>query len=226
MQTVEQARSTVGVRPTVEDEPYRSAQDAAAAVSEAIAGHRVIDLRTAGREEGELHELLGRLVATVEAFEGRARRAEEDSLIDPLTQLGNRRAWRLAISEADERIRRGGSPAVVAVIDLDDLKSVNDTRGHVAGDVLLRHLANTLVGSMRAADIVARLGGDEFGVLAVETEGAERVAERIEAALKVSEILASVGVAALPEGGSLHHAWEAADFAMYAEKARRRAARR
>lgn len=222
---MEQARSTVHAESTAGGMSYQSAEDAAAAVAAVTGGERVIHLEAGDGDQSRIHGLLERLVATVEEFEARARRAEEESLVDPLTQLGNRRAWRLAVSEADERIRRGGSPAVVAVIDLDDLKGVNDSRGHGAGDALLRQLATTLVNSMRAADIVARLGGDEFGVLAVETEGAERVSERIRAALGVARIPASVGVSPRPEGGSLHHAWEAADSAMYAEKARHRTAR-
>lgn len=207
------------------DLPFGSAAEAAGAVFAAAESRQSAATDARSHWPSVTRALIRRLIATIAHLEDRAEVAEEASLVDPLTRLANRRAWRLALSEADERIRRGADPAIVVVVDLDELKHHNDTHGHVAGDALLRRMGATLVGCMRVADVVSRIGGDEFAVLAVQTEGLDRVIERVRNALSLAGIAASVGAAAMPEDGTLHDAWELADFAMYADKARRRGAR-
>ncbi len=100
------------------------------------------------------------------------RRAETESLTDPLTGLANRRALDLALAE-----RRRGSgrddPYSVVVADLDDLKRVNDERGHAAGDDALRRVASVLRLVTRPTDVAARIGGDEFVVLLPEADAAD-----------------------------------------------------
>jgi diguanylate cyclase (GGDEF)-like protein len=178
-------------------------------------------------------ELLGRLLGTVlaqelerEELERRVERAELEALTDPLTGVGNRRAWDHIFDAEEARCRRYGSPASLVSVDLDDLKRVNDDRGHAAGDALLRRAAQVIVATKRASDVVARLGGDEFGVLAVECDeaAATALAERIRQALLGAGIRASVGHATRRPGGGLARAWDEADAAMYARK--RRSARR
>lgn len=157
------------------------------------------------------------------AATARAGRAEALASTDALTGLANQRAWWHRIAEEDARIERSESPAVVAVVDLDDLKKVNDERGHLHGDLLLRLTAQTLRHLVRACDIVARVGGDEFAVLAVDYNGdAELLVKRIRAALDEAEINGSVGAAAPEPGGSLVDAYERADRAMYEQKRARR----
>ncbi|PPK93119.1 diguanylate cyclase (GGDEF)-like protein [Kineococcus xinjiangensis] len=90
-----------------------------------------------------------------------ARRQEHQALHDSLTGLPNRAAFRAAV----ERDLRKGQPGLVTLIDVDHFKSVNDTLGHHAGDVLLQVIAQRLSGAVRTDDTVARLGGDEFAVL-------------------------------------------------------------
>lgn len=68
------------------------------------------------------------------------------------------------------RARRHGHPFTVIYIDLDNFKTVNDTLGHSVGNTLLRHVVDTLKGTVRATDLVARLGGDEFVILLPETD--------------------------------------------------------
>jgi diguanylate cyclase (GGDEF)-like protein/PAS domain S-box-containing protein len=152
---------------------------------------------------------------------------------DPLTQLANRALF-------DERLRAALQPAVepdggaaVLVIDLDDFKIVNDTRGHHAGDALLVAVAARLRACARPADTVSRLGGDEFGVLLPGVSGpnAVLVADRIRAAFidPVSvdgyqlTIRASVGLAVADAGESADAMLRSADAAMYAAKRRNRA---
>jgi len=172
-------------------------------------------------------ELLGRLLGTVlaqelerEELERRVERAELEALTDPLTGVGNRRAWDHIFDAEEARCRRYGSPASLVSVDLDELKQVNDDRGHVAGDALLRRTAQVIVATKRASDVVARLGGDEFGVLAVECDetAAAALAERIRQALLGAGIRASVGHATRRPGVGLALAWDEADAAMYARK--------
>jgi diguanylate cyclase (GGDEF)-like protein len=220
--TQQQAASRVRVvdvsdRPAADARPYADAGEACSAI-EQVHAH-------AGRPEhaARIKETLDRLRATVEHLEHRMVVAERESALDPLTGLSNRRAWRDSLRAAEERCRRGAPPAVVAVVDLDDFKEVNDTQGHAAGDVILKVLARTLTGATRAGDTVARTGGDEFAVLAFGTDDADTVAERLEAAVAAAGLRASVGAADRPEDGGLDAAWDLADEAMYASKARRAA---
>ncbi len=174
-------------------------------------------------------ELLGRMLAVLlvqelerQALQRRFELAELDALTDPLTGVGNRRAWDRLLDAEEARCRRYGSVASLVAIDLDELKRVNDTQGHAAGDRLLRRTAQVLDACRRAADVVARLGGDEFGVLAVECDepAAKVLADRLRGALAVAGIRASVGHATRRRSGTLAQAWSAADAEMYAQKRR------
>lgn len=81
---------------------------------------------------------------------------------DELTGALGRRAGFAAIQSEIDRCRRGPIPLVVGFVDVDKLKQVNDVRGHLAGDVLLKEVADRLRASLRSYDIVLRFGGDEF----------------------------------------------------------------
>ena len=105
----------------------------------------------------------------------------EDSLIDPLTGVGNRR--RLT-SELAAALASTG-PTSLMIADLDHFKSVNDTYGHQAGDALLKAVVGVIQAAVRPGDSVYRYGGEEFCVLFRETEIVEaaEVAERVRAAV-------------------------------------------
>ncbi|HEX2375096.1 MAG TPA: GGDEF domain-containing protein [Actinomycetota bacterium] len=174
-------------------------------------------------------ELLGRLLAVLlvqeverQELQRRFELAELDALTDPLTGVGNRRAWDRLLESEEARCRRYGSVASLVAVDLDELKRVNDQQGHGAGDRLLRRTAQVIDSTRRAADVVARLGGDEFGVLAVECDesAAKVLAGRLRGALKAAGIRASVGHATRQPSGTLATAWSAADAEMYADKRR------
>jgi diguanylate cyclase len=174
-------------------------------------------------------ELLGRLLAVLlvqelerQELQRRFELAELDALTDPLTRVGNRRAWDRLLEAEEARCQRYGSAASLVVIDLDDLKRVNDRHGHDAGDRLLCRAAEVVDSTRRAADVVARLGGDEFGVLAVECDepAAKVLADRLHGALEAAGIRASVGHATRQPSGTLAKAWSAADAEMYAHKRR------
>ncbi len=90
---------------------------------------------------------------------------------DPLTLLPNRRMWDERIEEELERARRGGTSLSVVMIDIDNFKSINDSRGHPEGDRVLCQLAEGWRQSVRTGgDFIARLGGDEFGLLSPHSD--------------------------------------------------------
>lgn len=153
--------------------------------------------------------------------------AEDVALSDELTGLGNRRAFERAVDNEQARCERFGHLAGVMVIDLDELKAVNDRDGHAAGDGLLRRAAEVLQESVRDADQAFRVGGDEFALLLPEVcdEDLEALRARIEAALADAGVSASVGGAIRRTGGDLHEVVAEADSAMYGDKTRRRRGR-
>jgi diguanylate cyclase (GGDEF)-like protein len=146
------------------------------------------------------------------------------SRCDPLTGALNRRGFteRFA-AELSDHVRHDGRPLGLIVIDLDDFKRVNDTRGHAAGDDLLCEVAETLATDLRPSDVLARLGGDEFAVLLPEAGPGElrAAAARLEQRL-LPVAAASIGLAALPiDGLTAEDLHRAADADLYRTKQRR-----
>ena len=162
------------------------------------------------------------LAADLRADDARRRveRAEAQALTDPLTGLTNRRGWELLVEREEQRCRRYGATASVLMIDLDGLKTVNDSHGHAAGDALLRRAADVLRGAVRSADVIARLGGDEFAVLAVETDqpAVHHERDRLRELLDTAGVPASVGAAARDPQAGLAAAVSTADNNMYQAK--------
>ncbi len=122
-------------------------------------------------------------------------RLETLSLLDPLTELLNRRGLQQTLSQEIQRARREGESLLALLVDLDDFKRVNDTLGYAVGDVVLKEVAQKLREALRATDHVARIGGDEFMVLLPDTRPAEgvRVAEKVRLAVSGSPVWVSSG---------------------------------
>jgi diguanylate cyclase (GGDEF)-like protein len=141
-------------------------------------------------------------------------------MTDSLTHLWNRRGWESMITAEEERCQTFGSPAGIVMVDLDNLKQINDACGHSAGDQLIILAARCIEQSVRATDKVARLGGDEFAILTVEVaaEVVPQMAERIETSLAQQGIAASVGWAVRRSQATLKEALERADQHMYEVK--------
>jgi diguanylate cyclase len=178
-------------------------------------------------KECDLIDLIASLLSSIVHSELRAteefrrrERLEVEALLDPLTRLANRRAWDRLVAREEDRCRRYGHPAAVFVLDLDDLKEVNDAHGHAAGDALLERAADALREAVRESDVAARLGGDEFGIIAIECDlpGAKRLLTRIRDALDHRGVRASVGVSLRNPTRGLSRAWEDADRRMYKQK--------
>lgn len=178
-------------------------------------------------KERELIELQAKLLSRVLQLELKAereiRKAErfrEESMSDPLTGLYNRRGWDILIAAEEERCRRYGHPATVLVVDLDDMKEVNDSKGHAAGDEYLRLAAAALKESSRAEDLIARIGGDEFAILGVECgqSGADALIRRMRESLSRAGVRASIGCGLRHPSRDLQEAWQRADQDMYIRK--------
>ncbi len=107
--------------------------------------------------------------------------AETMALTDGLTGLANRRAFDYVLEKEVARAHRYAHPLSLAILDVDDFKTYNDTHGHIAGDEQLKAQADLISRSMREADLVARYGGDEFAIIIPNTGqlGAIRLGERI-----------------------------------------------
>lgn len=149
--------------------------------------------------------------------------AKADSLRDGLTQLGNHRAFQEELERQLEWYRRYHVPVSLLLIDLDDLKLVNDSLGHGAGDAVLRETGRQIADSIRYADRAFRIGGDEFAVLMPHTDaaGALLVGRRLLASLMRSgperrAIAFSGGVSACPGlATSRAQLYAQADAALY-----------
>jgi len=151
----------------------------------------------------------------------RERALAHQAMHDALTGLPNRALFADRLHQAMNRLARTQTCLAVMFLDLDDFKAVNDTRGHAAGDNLLREVAARLGIALRGGDTAARVGGDEFVMLCEDVAGvedAERIAERLLAGLPIS---ASLGVALAVDGReSAESLLRDADAAMYAVKRR------
>ena len=162
-------------------------------------------------------------IATTTARELELARRHAET--DTLTGLLNRRGWDHYLRTEESRYRRFGDQACILVVDLDQVKTVNDTYGHAAGDHYIRRAAHVLAASVRTTDVVARLGGDEFGIIAVgasPTQAGELVT-RLEDALRRAGIDACTGYAPYHPAAGLSAAWDNADQAMYRQKRRKHA---
>ena len=148
---------------------------------------------------------------------------------DSLTGLMNRRRFREELDSQLALRRRYGGVGALLLIDMDRLKAVNDSRGHGAGDVALRRVAEAMRGRFRSTDVLARLAGDEFAVLLPSAESHEAVAlaEALIARVAADEVASwgvSVSVGVAPFGGDDTRTTEdvmaTADAAMYRAKQR------
>ena len=155
----------------------------------------------------------------------------QNSLIDPLTGLKNRRAYDEEMPIEWERASRLSRPFILVMVDIDNFKSVNDTYGHGIGDIALVAVSNLLKSSCRKYDSVYRFGGEEFVLAIVEcqTNVALSVVERYRQMIEAMEIPVEdgtlkitasfgVGIHENPGPGSLAELLEDADRLLYQAK--------
>jgi diguanylate cyclase (GGDEF)-like protein len=153
--------------------------------------------------------------------EAEMRRLEQAALSDSLTVLGNHRAFRGDLAKEMARSKRHKHPLTLALLDVDDFKVINDTRGHGHGDQILIQTARALDGG-RKEDRAYRIGGDEFAVIFVETtlEQARVALERARSQLsqRLSGATVSIGFCQMEDSFDEHDLYERADAALYEAK--------
>ena len=189
-----------------------------------------LGLRTAmhiakGEHERQQIEQLSRLV---DELWSQSRQLARASLEDPLTNLPNRRQLDVILDERTDDSNQGRW-LCVAMIDIDDFKLVNDRFGHLAGDEVLRSVAQAMRRHFRERDLAARFGGDEFAVLFMDVEpsAALQACERFRLAVAATDwsavrpglrVTVSVGIAACNDTDAVRGIVAAADRALYEAK--------
>ncbi|HXU94612.1 MAG TPA: GGDEF domain-containing protein [Gallionella sp.] len=154
---------------------------------------------------------------------------EHQASTDALTGVYNRHWMGKAFPRALQRCSHNKQPFAVMVVDIDHFKKINDTYGHLVGDLALKTVARCMVENLRPHDLLARYGGEEFAVLLTEAdlESAKMVAERLRAKIAAAEIRSddisfhvtlSIGITPTQHEEKLEHLIHEADQALYRAK--------
>jgi diguanylate cyclase (GGDEF)-like protein len=188
------------------------------------------DVALEQRDPANLLEEIARLRAEVSRLESRVEELDRLAHRDPLVPLANRRGMLRELETMIARHDRHDTPAAVLFVDLNDLKALNDSFGHMGGDAALVTVAEKLLEGTRATDCVARLGGDEFCVLLehADEKSAIETAERLIAIIADGDcsfegstmpLSVAIGVTLIEKGDTPATVLARADKAMYRVKA-------
>ncbi|KNC14993.1 diguanylate cyclase [Pseudomonas sp. RIT-PI-a] len=176
---------------------------------------------------------LGERVTSMERealdYRDKLEQQRHKALLDPLTGLPNRAAWNERLALEHGRLQQTGTGLLLAILDLDHFKSINDTYGHQAGDKVLKIIANVLRKGLRGDDFIARFGGEEFALLmpGSDLSGGSRLLERLRAAVEQCPfhfkgervtVTMSAGVAVFKSGENASQVLKRADQALYRAK--------
>lgn len=179
-----------------------------------------------------MQELVSRVATLEQAASGlheHLAEQREKALKDPLTELPNRAAWDERLQVDVARWERYGGDLLLAVLDVDHFKRINDSFGHLSGDRVLKIIAGELRKRLRKTDFIARFGGEEFALLLPETplQGGVQLLESLRANIQQCpfhfkgariEVTFSAGVSAFAPGDTAETVFERADRAMYRAK--------
>ncbi|MNF41903.1 Response regulator PleD [compost metagenome] len=179
-----------------------------------------------------LHSLAERVAHMEQEAQGYREHLEEQrqkALIDPLTGLPNRAAWSERLEDEVKQWQQHGNTLLLAMLDLDHFKRINDNYGHLAGDKVLKIIAGVLRKRLRGTDFIARFGGEEFVLLMPSTVPAAglKLLENLRASIEACPfhfkgepvtITISMGMTALRPGEHSDQALKRADQALYRAK--------
>lgn len=177
-----------------------------------------------------LMEEIARLRGEVARLEQRCGELDRDAHRDALAPVANRRGLVRQLDMLIARRARHNIPAALLFVDVDGLKTLNDSFGHSAGDAALVYLATLMAGAVRQTDLVARLGGDEFAVLLDHADevAATETAKRLVDAVAGSDFIhhgrplplsVAVGYTVIEQGDTAETVLDRADREMYRDKA-------
>jgi|TARA_B110000211_G_scaffold112086_1_gene130207 diguanylate cyclase (GGDEF)-like protein len=184
----------------------------------------------------ERDKLYQQILATKQTLEKQSEELIQLARLDPLTGLLNRRAIRNDFDKLSKQLRRVPVPVVVAIIDIDYFKKINDSYGHHHGDEIISRLSLVLKNTFRETDIISRWGGEEFLVVLYncDLQGSKDIFRKLHKSVSEIEIApghylsVSIGVSKLPEGNQFvvevfEDVGRQADEALYSAKANGRA---
>jgi diguanylate cyclase (GGDEF)-like protein len=236
-QFVALVRDTVTVLGGSGDDPSQAITSAAERFNDLLAITDVSQLKTRLTEEvthlrrlaeerqREWRQTSDSFMARVASLERQLAGVREEASLDPLTKVGNRRHFEAVLAD---HLRLSKRQFVVAMLDVDNFKRVNDTGGHQVGDKVLQGIAQGLKTQLRPGDVVARLGGDEFAVLASgltlrQAESRLRaviahLAATLDGVARRAPVTLSCGVAECSAGDTMQSLVQRADQALYDAK--------
>ncbi|MGG2398501.1 GGDEF domain-containing protein [Pseudomonas sp. SH1-B] len=182
----------------------------------------------AARLQG-LMQRVAEMEVEAQQFREHIEEQRQKSLLDPLTGLPNRAAWSERLDLEVARRQRYGGQLLLAVLDIDHFKRINDGYGHLAGDRVLKIIAGELHKRLRKTDFIARFGGEEFVLLipATPLEGGVQLLETLRTAIEACPfhfkgepvtITCSAGIAEFRDGEATEVTFERADQALYRAK--------
>lgn len=169
---------------------------------------------------GELIMQSRELLLSQDFAQSQKERALAFAKEDELTGIYNRRGWADIANHIKGQMRRKPTTHGLLLLDINDMKTINDEQGHEAGDSYLVHFSNTVKNRLRDGDVFARLGGDEFAILACNTneEGMQCLKQDLISCFMKNVINCAIGFSTFSEPEQFEEAMNKADMAMFEHK--------
>ncbi len=206
--------------------------DSGRPVSDEQVGRVLQETQTTRRSQTRLQQELSAVSAEVEALRRELQQVREESMLDALTGIANRRSFDHALARVVEESPEHAELFCVLLADIDHFKKFNDSYGHLIGDRVIRFVARCFRNAIKGKDLAARFGGEEFAVLLPEVMlgNAKHLAEQIRQSVAAGvlkdttsdkcygRVTISIGVAKYKRGETLEELLGRADKALYRAK--------